>query len=96
MRTRGYTEVCPPLLFRLTNPNSGSIMSWSFGLVAQLGAHHIRIVGVGSSNLLKSTKRNTTFGWCSFWYGIHAEEIRKIKCGADERAGEGLIEPNND
>ena len=25
------------------------------GLVAQLGAHHIRIVGVGSSNLLKST-----------------------------------------
>ena len=27
------------------------------GLVAQLGAHHIRIVGVGSSNLLKSTKK---------------------------------------
>ena len=26
-----------------------------YGLVAQLGAHHIRIVGVGSSNLLKST-----------------------------------------
>ena len=26
------------------------------GLVAQLGAHHIRIVGVGSSNLLESTK----------------------------------------
>ena len=26
------------------------------GLVAQLGAHHIRIVGVGSSNLLKSTR----------------------------------------
>ncbi len=25
------------------------------GLVAQLGAHHIRIVGVGSSNLLEST-----------------------------------------
>ena len=57
MITRGYTEVCPPLLFRLTNPNSGSIMSWSFGLVAQLGAHHIRIVGVGSSNLLKSTNK---------------------------------------
>ena len=29
-----------------------------YGLVAQLGAHHIRIVGVGSSNLLKSTKNN--------------------------------------
>ncbi len=28
-----------------------------YGLVAQLGAHHIRIVGVGSSNLLKSTKK---------------------------------------
>ena len=27
------------------------------GLVAQLGAHHIRIVGVGSSNLLKSTNK---------------------------------------
>ncbi len=26
------------------------------GPVAQLGAHHIRIVGVGSSNLLRSTK----------------------------------------
>ena len=28
-----------------------------YGLVAQLGAHHIRIVGVGSSNLLKSTNK---------------------------------------
>ena len=27
------------------------------GLVAQLGAHHIRIVGVGSSNLLESTNQ---------------------------------------
>ena len=27
-----------------------------FGPVAQLGAHYIRIVGVGSSNLLRSTK----------------------------------------
>ena len=26
------------------------------GLVAQLGAHHIRIVGVVSSNLIKSTR----------------------------------------
>ena len=32
------------------------------GLVAQLGAHHIRIVGVGSSNLLKSTNKNAAFG----------------------------------
>ena len=28
-----------------------------YGLVAQLGAHHIRIVGGGSSNLLKSTNQ---------------------------------------
>ena len=31
-----------------------------YGPVAQLGAHHIRIVGVGSSNLLGSTNKNTT------------------------------------
>ena len=34
----------------------------SYGLVAQLGAHHIRIVGVGSSNLLESTKSHP-LGW---------------------------------
>ena len=31
-----------------------------FGPVAQLGAHYIRIVGVGSSNLLRSTKKKDT------------------------------------
>ena len=31
------------------------------GLVAQLGAHHIRIVGVESSNLFKSTSKTPTF-----------------------------------
>ena len=56
------------------------------GLVAQLGAHHIRIVGVGSSNLLKSTKiRATSQGGSYYCYGIYAEEIGKIKCNADER-----------
>ncbi len=30
------------------------------GLVAQLGAHHIRIVGVEGSNPFKSTKRKAT------------------------------------
>ena len=44
----------------------------TYGLVAQLGAHHIRIVGVGSSNLLKSTKKETPpNGGVSFWYGSH-------------------------
>ena len=32
-----------------------------FGPVAQLGAHYIRIVGVGSSNLLGSTKIHRNF-----------------------------------
>ena len=34
--------------------------SYIYGLVAQLGAHHIRIVGVGSSNLLESTNKKST------------------------------------
>ena len=39
----------------LTNQSQWIYNSFVAGLVAQLGAHHIRIVGVGSSNLLKST-----------------------------------------
>ena len=42
--------------FFLTLGFCGSIMTAVFGLVAQLGAHRIRIAGVGSSNLLESTK----------------------------------------
>ena len=48
-------QPCFPFLF-LTKFFPGSIISLH-GLVAQLGAHHIRIVGVGSSNLLKSTNK---------------------------------------
>ncbi len=46
-------------LFLLTNACLGGIIvkQLGHGLVAQLGAHHIRIVGVGSSNLLESTKQ---------------------------------------
>ena len=32
-----------------------------YGLVAQLGAHHIRIVGVEGSNPFKSTKKKRQF-----------------------------------
>lgn len=61
-------------------PVRNIITSFQNGLVAQLGAHHIRIVGVGSSNLLKSTnKKHHPKGGVSYWYGIHAEEIRTIK-----------------
>ena len=48
------------------------------GLVAQLGAHHIRIVGVGSSNLLKSTKqKHHPLGGASVWYGICARRFER-------------------
>ena len=36
------------------------------GLVAQLGAHHIRIVGVEGSNPFKSTKRKATSSEVAF------------------------------
>ena len=59
------------------------------GLVAQLGAHHIRIVGVGSSNLLKSTMKESTTQRVVLSFMMD-EEIRKIKCNADERCSRGL------
>lgn len=37
------------------------------GLVAQLGAHHIRIVGVEGSNPFKSTKRKATSDEVAFF-----------------------------
>ena len=49
------------------------------GLVAQLGAHHIRIMGVEGSNPFKSTKKkDLPKGRFSVWYGIHAEGIISI------------------
>ncbi len=56
----------------LTNGQRGSIISVvSHGLVAQLGAHHIRIVGVGSSNLLESTKNDShPVGWLQLFINI--------------------------
>ena len=83
--TRRFRRVFSP--DRLDKPSVRVYNSrYRQGLVAQLGAHHIRIVGVGSSNLLKSTKKKDhQKGGFSFWYGIHAEEIRIIKYSADER-----------
>ena len=83
--TRRFRRVFSP--DRLDKPSVRVYNSrYRYGLVAQLGAHHIRIVGVGSSNLLKSTKKKDhPKGGFSFWYGIHAEEIRTIKYSADER-----------
>ena len=48
----------------------------TYGLVAQLGAHHIRIVGVGSSNLLESTKQKAPpKGWCFLLGGRRFEPL---------------------
>ena len=38
------------------------------GLVAQLGAHHIRIVGVEGSNPFKSTNKKTADGRFFYWW----------------------------
>ena len=59
------------------------------GLVAQLGAHRIRIAGVGSSNLLRSTMKESITQRVILSF-IMDEEIRKIKCGAEERRRRGL------
>ena len=65
----------------MTICNFGSIILYSsHGPVAQLGAHYIRIVGVGSSNLLGSTKKTgSPFGGPVFLSG---EEIRTIQCSS--------------
>ena len=48
----------------LTSVPCGAIImrskKYRYGLVAQLGAHHIRIVGVVGSNPIRSTKKRTT------------------------------------
>lgn len=48
----------------LTSVPRGAIImrskKYRYGLVAQLGAHHIRIVGVVGSNPIRSTKKRTT------------------------------------
>ena len=63
------------------------------GPVAQLGAHYIRIVGVGSSNLLRSTKKKTPFG--VFFFGMvftqrrfedqNATRMSVARCGWTQR-----------
>ena len=67
------------------------------GLVAQLGAHHIRIVGVGSSNLLKSTNKKYRRK-AVFFIGTVFTQRRFERINATVRwtvAGESWIKPNN-
>ena len=45
-----------------------------FGPVAQLGAHHIRIVGVVGSNPIRSTKKKDTPQGVSFLFGFRCPE----------------------
>ena len=65
------------------------------GLVAQLGAHHIRIVGVGSSNLLKSTKEKYRHR-AVFFFGMAFTQRRFEELNATRTsvAGDGWTEPN--
>ncbi len=52
------------------------------GLVAQLGAHHIRIVGVEGSNPFKSTNKKVTFTG-DFLYRLS----KKLSLRASARTG---------
>ena len=53
---------------------------YCYGPVAQLGAHYIRIVGVGSSNLLRSTNKKPPDkgGFLLVWHS--QEKIGRYKC----------------
>ena len=66
-----------------------------YGLVAQLGAHHIRIVGVGSSNLLKSTNKKYRQK-AVFFIGMVFTQRRFEELNATRTsvAGDGWTEPN--
>ena len=60
----------------------GSIILYSsHGPVAQLGAHYIRIVGVGSSNLLGSTKKYRCLVKVPVFLYVQ-KEIRTIQCSS--------------
>ncbi len=68
-----------------------------YGPVAQLGAHHIRIVGVGSSNLLRSTNKRTPPVWVVFFVMLLSILRRFERLKATVRwtvAPEGLTEGN--
>lgn len=45
-------DICPPWC------DNNEVKKYRYGLVAQLGAHHIRIVGVVGSNPIRSTKKS--------------------------------------
>ena len=52
------------------------------GPVAQLGAHYIRIVGVGSSNLLGSTnKQSHPSGGFVYWYAGDSKILMELSGG---------------
>lgn len=50
----------------------------TYGLVAQLGAHHIRIVGVEGSNPFKSTRKQTCVSRSAFSYFCSTRSLRKL------------------
>ena len=48
-------DICPPWC------DNNEVKKYRYGLVAQLGAHHIRIVGVVGSNPIRSIKNTIRF-----------------------------------
>ena len=66
------------------------------GLVAQLGAHHIRIVGVEGSNPFKSTKRKATSDEVAFllvWDRRRRDSNNLIRLAGGKPGGECPHEP---
>lgn len=47
-------DICPPWC------DNNEVKKYRYGLVAQLGAHHIRIVGVVGSNPIRSTRNKAS------------------------------------
>ena len=66
---------------QLTNSALGTIIyPLTNGPVAQLGAHHIRIVGVVGSNPIRSTKRKGLFFTAPFLAMAYIKDVTAVFC----------------
>ena len=76
-----------------------NIITESSGLVAQLGAHHIRIVGVEGSNPFKSTKQKCHPAGVALLFGMALAQVgfeNSNPTCREQVGGEGSTEPNHD
>lgn len=68
-------DICPPWC------DNNEVKKYRYGLVAQLGAHHIRIVGVVGSNPIRSTKKRDMIRSClAFAYAVMRVMIFSARC----------------